>query len=132
MAIVVDTSAVIAVAGNEPIKPRLIEMTRGEELVAAATLPWEIGNAVSAMFKQKRATLEQGLELVAQYRRIPILLREVALVESVKLAAGRGIYAYDAYVIQCALETGYPILSLDTGLRAAARLAGATVLEVME
>lgn len=30
MAVVVDTSAVIAVAGNEPIKPRLIEVTRGE------------------------------------------------------------------------------------------------------
>jgi hypothetical protein len=42
MAIVVDTSIVIAVAANEMLKPRLIEMTRGEELVAPATLPWEI------------------------------------------------------------------------------------------
>jgi predicted nucleic acid-binding protein len=131
MAIVVDTSTVIAVAGNEPIKGRLIEMTRGQELVAAATLPWEIGNAISAMFKQKRATLEQGLELAAQYRRIPILLMEVALGESLKIAGARNIYAYDAYVIQCALQTGYPILSLDTGLCVAARLAGVTVLEVV-
>ena len=99
-------------------------------MIAAATLPWEIGNAISAMFKQKRATLDQGLELVAQYQRIPILLVEVPLVACLKIAAARNIYAYDAYVIQCALQTGYPILSLDGGLRAAARLAGAVVLEV--
>ena len=130
MGIVVDTSAVIAVAGNEPTKPRLIELTRGEELLAPASLPWEIGNAVSAMFKQKRATMEQGLELVAQYRLIPIRLVEVAIAECLKIASARNIYAYDAYVIQCALQAGYPILSLDGGLREAARLSGATVLEV--
>ena len=130
MGIVVDTSAVIAVAANESTKPRLIEMTRGQELLAPASLPWEIGNAVSAMFKQRRATLEKGLELVAQYQRIPIRLVEVSIEECLKIASSRNIYAYDAYVIQCALQAGYPILSLDAGLREAARLSGAAVLEV--
>lgn len=110
MAIVVDTSTVIAVAGNEPLKPQLIEMTRGEDLFAPATLPWEIGNAVSAMFKRKRATLEQGLALVAQYRRIPIQLMDVSLEDSLELAARLGIYAYDAYVIQCARQTACAVL----------------------
>ena len=130
MAIVVDTSAVIAVAGNEAIKPKLVAITRGEELVAVATLPWEVGNAVSAMFKQRRVTLEQGLELLAQYRLIPIRLETVELANCVKIAYSRNIYAYDAYVIECALQTGLPILTLDGGLRVAARLAGVRVIEV--
>ncbi len=130
MGIVVDTSAVIAVAGNESSKAQLIEMTRGEVLFAAATLPWEIGNAVSAMFKQKRITLEQGLGLVAQFRQIPLNLVDVSLDESIKLAAALNVYAYDAYVIQCAKDRGYSVLSLDGGLRDAAKRAGVPVVEV--
>ncbi|MFI5380410.1 MAG: type II toxin-antitoxin system VapC family toxin [Tepidisphaerales bacterium] len=130
MAIVVDTSTVIAVAANEPLKPRLVELTRGQELIAVATLPWEIGNAVSAMFKRKRATLEQGLALIAQFQQIPIRLADVPLEESVALAATLNIYAYDAYVIQCARQTGHAVLSLDAGLIDAAHRAGVAVLEV--
>ena len=130
MAIVVDTSTVIAVAGNEPIKPRLIELTRGQELLAPATLPYEIGNAISAMFKQQRATIETALALLAQYRQIPVRLLEVPMDDCVQLAATLKIYAYDAYMIQCARQTGQPLLSLDGGLCAAARRAGVNVLEV--
>jgi predicted nucleic acid-binding protein len=130
VSIVVDTSAVIAVAANEPIKPRLVELTRGEELVAAATLPWEVGNAISAMFKQRRITLDQGLELLRQYRGITIRLLDVDLEPSLRWAAGLNIYAYDAYVIQCAKQTGQRVLTLDGGLKDAARRAGVAVLEV--
>jgi hypothetical protein len=63
MEIVVDTTVVIAVIANESQKARLIEMTRDAELVAPASLPWEIGNAFSAMFKQKRITKEQAILL---------------------------------------------------------------------
>jgi predicted nucleic acid-binding protein len=130
VAIVVDTSGVIAVAANEPLKPRLIEMTRGEVLIAAATLPWEIGNAVSAMFEQRRISPEQGLQLLRQYQQIAISLVEVDVETSVQLAAQLNIYAYDAYVIQCAKQAGLPVLSLDGGLKDAARRAGVAVMEV--
>jgi predicted nucleic acid-binding protein len=40
------------------------------------------------------------------------------------------IYAYDAYIIGCALKHKYPILTLDKGLMDAARKAGAAVKEV--
>ena len=131
MAIVVDTSVVIAVAGNEASKPRLIELTKGEELVAPLTLPWEIGNAVSAMFKQRRIDLAKGMELLAQYYEIPIRLEGVSLEECVKLAATLNVYAYDAYVIQCARQEGLKILTLDGGLKEAAKRAAVEVLEVI-
>jgi predicted nucleic acid-binding protein len=130
VAIVVDTSVVIAVAGNEATKPKLIAVTAGEELFSPSTLPWEIGNAVSAMFKQRRISLDEGLGLADQYRQIAINLVEVDLDESIRLAARLNIYAYDAYVIQCAKETGMQILTLDGGLKEAARRAGVQVLEI--
>ncbi len=79
------------------------------------------------MFKQKRTTLDKALALLAQYRQIPIQLLDVRLEEAVQLAATLNVYAY---VIQCARQTGAAVLSLDGGLREAARRAGVPVLEV--
>jgi predicted nucleic acid-binding protein len=131
MEIVVDTTVVIAVITNEAQKPRLIDLTRDSELVAPASLPWEVGNAFSAMFKQKRVTKEQALDAIAEYRKIAIRLLDLPIEDSVRISAELGIYAYDAYMIHCARLTGAPLLTLDKGLKAAAARAGATVLEVL-
>ncbi|MCL2646888.1 MAG: type II toxin-antitoxin system VapC family toxin [Phycisphaerales bacterium] len=130
MAIVVDTSVVIAVTSNEPNKGRLIELTLGEEFIAPVTLPWEFGNAISAMFKQKRISLSQGLELIAQFRKISIRLANVDMENAIRLAASLNIYAYDAYVIQCARQENSRLLTLDGGLKEAAKKAGIEVMEV--
>ncbi len=61
---VVDTSAVLAVVINESTRDRLIEVTREADLLAPASLHWEIGNAFSAMFKQRRVTVEQAVAAV--------------------------------------------------------------------
>ena len=38
------------------------------------------------------------------------------------LLAGRfGIYAYDAYFLQCSLETNCPLLTLDRGMKRVAK-----------
>jgi predicted nucleic acid-binding protein len=55
--IVVDTSVIIAVISNESQKDRLIELTKGADLVAPPSVHWEIGNAFSAMLKRGRLTL---------------------------------------------------------------------------
>ena len=47
MEIVVDTTVIIAVITNEATKQRLVDMTRGADLVAPASMPWEVGNAVA-------------------------------------------------------------------------------------
>ena len=53
MEITIDTSALIAVIGNEKTKDRIIEITIGSSLVAPVSVHWEIGNAFSAMFKRR-------------------------------------------------------------------------------
>jgi predicted nucleic acid-binding protein len=130
MDIVVDTSVIIAVIANEPEKDRLIMQTTGADLLAPPSCHWEVGNAFSAMLRRGRITLEQAQDAVEAYREIPVRFIDVDLAQAVELADRLGIYAYDAYVIACALNQRCAIISLDRGLVTAARSAGADVLEV--
>ena len=127
---VVDTSAVLAVVINEPTRDQLVEVTREAALLAPASLHWEIGNAFSAMFRQRRVTLDQALAAVQTYERIPIRFVDVSLEVSLQLSHRLKIYAYDAYIIACALQHRCPMITLDRELQLAAREAGATVLEI--
>jgi predicted nucleic acid-binding protein len=128
--IVVDSSAIVAVIAKEPERTAILKLTRGARLVTPQSVHWEIGNAFAAMLKRRRLTLERAQEAVAVYRQIPIQLVEVALEDALALAARLGIYAYDAYIIACAMNHKSPLLALDGGLVYAARAAGVNVLEV--
>jgi predicted nucleic acid-binding protein len=70
------------------------------------------------------------LKLLESYTAIPIRLTDLALKQAVELAARLNIYAYDAYVIACAVNQRAPILTLDNGLKARAREWKLDVLEV--
>ncbi len=130
MVLVVDTSVILAVVLNEPSKAALIQLTRGADLIAPASLHWEIGNAFSAMFKRKRLTREEALQALIEYRKIPLRFIDVSLDDAVSLAAQLTIYAYDAYFIACARTQSVALLTIDNGLKVAARAAGLPVLEV--
>lgn len=127
---VIDTSVVIAVIANEPEKKAITEQTTGANLLAPASVHWEIGNAFSAMLKRQRVTLEQVRKAVVVYHQIPIRFLDVDLDDALKLADRLGIYAYDAYVIAVALAQTCDLLALDRGLIHAARQTGVNVLEV--
>ena len=129
MNLVVDTSVVLAVLTSEPERARLVQLTQGADLVAPASVHWEIGNALSAMIKRGRLTLSQAALVLKNYERIPIRFVEVSLVESVKLAADQKLYGYDAYLIVCARDQKCGLVSLDTTLARAALAAGVTVIE---
>lgn len=130
MDLVVDTSVLLAVVANEPEKAALVEQTTGTTLVAPASVPWEIGNAFSAMLKRQRISIIQAKEALAVYRRIPVRYLDVDLVAALSLAAELNIYAYDAYLIVCAQKQRCSLLSLDRGLLHAAKQAGVPVVEV--
>ena len=130
MYITIDTSALIAVIGNEASKKNIVERTAGCSLYAPSSVHWEIGNAFSAMFKRNRTTIDLAIMALAEYREIPINFIDVALDRAVKISNALNIYAYDAYVIQCAQQTSTPLLTLDRGLASAAKQMGIQVLEV--
>ena len=127
MIITVDTSAVLAVASGESTRLALTQAVRGADLVAPASLPVEVGNALSAMLKRDRITPADADRVLVAYHQIPIRLVAVDLARAVALAAQLGIYAYDAYVIDCARTEGAPLLSLDGGQKQAATEAGVSI-----
>ena len=129
MDIVIDTSALIAVIAGEPERNKIVELTTENTLIGPGSIPWEIGNAFSAMFKRKRITLDQVKAALKAYNRIPIRLSNVDLSVSIDLATKLEIYAYDAYVIACALKHKCSILTLDKGLADAARKSGVKIRE---
>ena len=128
--IVVDTTVIIAVLINESSKERILDLTLNTILVAPASLDLEIGNAFSRMFKRKRLDLSTAKKAIGAYLQIPIELRTVDLASAVKLSHSLDIYAYDAYVIDCARQLGAPLLSLDGGLVEAGRRADVKIIEV--
>ena len=130
MNIVIDTSAIIAVITNEPSKKRIIEISTGCELIAPSSVHWEIANAFSAMFKQKRISFETSIKCVEKYKKIPIQFYEVDLVKSLEFSNVLGIYAYDAFLITCAKSFNTPLLTLDKNLNSKGIEAGIRILEI--
>lgn len=132
MLLVVDTSALIAVLVSEPQRAALIRASAGADLVAPASVHWEIGNALSALLKRRRATLADVQQCLAAYSSIPVRFVDVDLAMALQISAEHGLYAYDAYLIACALAQRAPLLTLDQGLARAATSSGVTLVEVPE
>jgi predicted nucleic acid-binding protein len=129
--IVIDASIVLACLFNEPEKQLLEELTSGADLVAPGSLPWEVGNAVSASFKKKKFfDLKSAHTVIKEFIEIPIQLVHVDLKNAIDICFKRGIYAYDAYMILCARQTRAPLLTLDKRLASVAAEENIKVLEV--
>lgn len=130
MDIVIDTSAIISVIIGEPERARIIELTAGNTLIGPGSIPWEVGNAFSAMFKQARLTLEEAVKGISIFQSIPIRYVEPNHIKIMQLSKQANIYAYDAYFLDCALRCIAPLLTLDRKLMATARDLNIEILEV--
>jgi predicted nucleic acid-binding protein len=128
--IVIDTAALLAVLWEEPERPALLAATAGAVLLAPASLPWEVGNAVVAAVRRRRLTAAEAAASWTAYQTIPIRLVEVDVGRALTVATERGLYAYDAYMLELARSRGLPLLTLDVKLSDAARLAGIALVEV--
>jgi predicted nucleic acid-binding protein len=130
MEMVVDTSVIIAVLTSEAERAALVERTRSVQLVAPASVHWEVGNAFAAMLKRRRIKLPEIEQALEAYEGIPLRFLAVDLTTALRLAAEHNLYAYDAYVIACASRQRCQLLTLDGGLARAARAAGVQLAEV--
>lgn len=130
MEIVIDTSALISVIVGEPERKRIIQVTKGNALIGPGSIPWEIGNAFSAMFKQERLTLEEAKKGLAIFRSIRLRYIDPDFGNALNLSKQANIYAYDAYFLDCAIRHKAPLLTLDRKLTASARSLGVEIMEV--
>jgi predicted nucleic acid-binding protein len=130
MIITIDASAIIAVITNEPSKGAIVNTTLSSELVAPDSIHWEIGNAFSSLLKRHLITLGQALSAIKSYEAIPIRFVKVELEPALKIADTFSIYAYDAYVIECALKFRTSLLTLDNHLAGYAQKKGIEVVRI--
>ena len=121
MDIIADTNIFLAVALNEPEKEIIIEKTENTNIISPDILPYEIGNALSAMLKRHQLTKEEILPTIEATKNIPVRLISVDIQEALKIAIEFNIYAYDAYFLQCAKATSNPLCTLDKRMGVVAR-----------
>ncbi|MFA5044181.1 MAG: type II toxin-antitoxin system VapC family toxin [Kiritimatiellia bacterium] len=129
MDIVIDTSALLAVVIAEPERDGIIAATSGHTLIGPGSIPWEVGNAFSAMLKHRRVTFEESRKGLSIFETIPLRYVDVDLCNALSIAHQTDLYAYDAYFLECAMRHAAPVLTLDKGLQRAAKKLGITLLE---
>ncbi|NOY68630.1 MAG: type II toxin-antitoxin system VapC family toxin [Deltaproteobacteria bacterium] len=130
MDIVIDTSALIAVIVDEPERNTIVELTTGNTLIGPGSIPWEIGNAFSAMFKRQRLTLDEARKGLLIFENIPLRYIKIDFVNAVTISKRTNMYAYDAYFLDCSIRQKAPLLTLDRKLKIAAQSLNVRTMEV--
>ena len=130
MDVVIDTSALVAVIVGEPEREGIIQATTGHTLIGPGAIPWEVGNAFSAMFKKDRLSLEEALKGWAIFMSIPLRYVEPDIEMALEISKKANLYAYDAYFLVCAIRHKTPLLTLDRKLKMAAQKMQVPMLEV--
>ncbi len=129
MKIVADTNTFIAVALNEPEKDMIIRLTEEHEVVAPEVLPFEIGNALTAMMKRNALEADEVVLAWDMVQHIPVDLRPIDIRAALDIATQYNIYAYDAYFLECAHNLRSPLLTLDGHMKEIAQKIGIQVME---
>lgn len=129
MNVVADTNIFLAIALDEPQKEHIIEVTSDAVLSAPEILPYEIGNALSAMTKRGRISKGEALAAEKAANLIPVRLVSIDVQQALELAIEYNIYAYDAYFLLCAKSLVQSLMSLDKRMKQIARDLGINVLE---
>ncbi len=131
MDIVVDTSALLAVILGEPERDRIIELTASHTLIGPGSIPWEVGNAFSAMLKQDRLALDDAQKGLAIFEQAPDSVQQARLFPFIwRLPTGQGSMLMIAYVLDCAIRHKAPILTLDVRLMRTAKTLNTPILEI--
>ena len=63
-------------------------------------------------------------------QRFKVSLRDIDMAAALRLAASHGTYAYDAYMLQCALEHRGTLVTLDRRMIAVGKLIGLGISEL--
>ena len=129
MNLVADTNIFLAIALDEPQKGHIIEVTSDAVLSAPEILPYEIGNALSAMIKRGRISKVEALAAEKAANLIPVRLVSIDIQKALELAIEYNLYAYDAYFLFCAKSLVQSLMSLDKRMKQVAHDLGINVLE---
>jgi predicted nucleic acid-binding protein len=107
----------------------IISLTEGHDLVAPEVLPFEIGNALTAMMRRNVLEVDEVILAWDMIQQIPVDLRRIEIRAALDIATQYNIYAYDAYFLQCALNLRSPLLTLDRQMKGIAQKIGIQIME---
>lgn len=113
MEIVADASTFLAVVLGESDRDWVINKTAGKSIISPEVLPYEIGNALVAVKRKGRLNNREILMALDLSQRIAVRLVAVNIHDATEIALKFNIYAYDAYYLQCCLESKSSLISLD-------------------
>jgi predicted nucleic acid-binding protein len=117
---VVDSSAVAAVVFGEPEGPEVAERIRGHQLVAPGLLPYEVANVCVTKARRHSKQSKAILQAHALWPALGVRLVDVDMAEVASLALSTKLTAYDAAFLWLARRLDAELVTLDTGLSAAA------------
>ncbi len=130
MKLILDTSVVIALLAGDEEKDMIADAMDGNDLVCPESIKPEVGNAVSAMFKRGRINLEQGMEIIQGFHKLDITTVPLNLKRATEISHKHNIYAYDAYVLECAERLQSDLVTLDGRMREVTEKLGISLIEV--
>jgi predicted nucleic acid-binding protein len=130
MAILLDACVVMAVLMEEPEKDSIIELTKGSILIVPNVMDFEIGNALSKLYKRNTITENEAYEAFFTFKQMPINNKTVDINNSIRIFCKYSIYAYDAYYLEIALRLNLPLITLDSNMKSVAKNLKINILEV--
>ena len=129
MEFVLDASAIIAVIADEPEAQIVINCTKNSTIVSPIIISCEIANALTRMMRKNIIkTKEQILDLINNFKRMPIETVDIDLEKTLEIAWDYKIHAYDAFYLETAKRLNLPLLSFDSGMKRIGSKIGLTVL----
>jgi predicted nucleic acid-binding protein len=86
MDILVDASVIISIIIDEPEKVKAIKLTKDCRLLSPAMITYEIGNALSRLYKRRILDVAGVIEAYNAYKQIPLRMVEVDMESALKIA----------------------------------------------
>jgi predicted nucleic acid-binding protein len=129
MKFVIDVNIVLAVVLGEPERDWAIEATKRGVGLAPGSFPYEMGNALTSLVKRKRLSPHGMTAAWIAASAYQVTLCDVDMGAALRLAVAHNIYAYDAYVLQCAVENKAKLLTLDKRMLVVGRAIGLEIVE---
>lgn len=114
--LIIDASCIMAVISDEEDRNIVLEKADGYELLSAECLPFEVCNGISKMIKRNVVSVEEGLNLYAQFKNIDVTYIKPEFEKTIHIAGEEKHYCYDMFYVENAISLGLPILSLDKKL----------------
>lgn len=121
MAVVVDASAIAAIAFGEAEGPDLAVHLSGETLLVPTLFDYELANIAWNKARRRPATRPLIAAALSAAARLGLTRVSVPPDEAFRVASGTGLTAYDASYLWVALVHDAELVTLDAALARAAR-----------